>query len=165
MRCGRRVTRLLAGVGILTIGFASVAQAAGVDRKAYRAARESRVATAANARENPRSDLVALSFSQRSHVTRLLAAASSSLARENRILGSENKLIGQQNRIVRQLNSATRPVMIPFTPPINDGLRMANSTLMAILGRMCTYTGQEIKVENEELIVLAERDLLCKVEV
>ena len=27
------------------------------------------------------------------------------------------------------------------------------------------YTGQEIKVENEELIVLAERDLLCKVEV
>ena len=41
MRCGRRVTRLLAGVGILTIGFASVAQAAGVDRKAYRAARES----------------------------------------------------------------------------------------------------------------------------
>ena len=27
----------LAGVGILTIGFASVAQAAGVDRKAYRA--------------------------------------------------------------------------------------------------------------------------------
>jgi chaperonin GroES len=27
------------------------------------------------------------------------------------------------------------------------------------------YTGQEIKVENEELIVLHERDLLCKVEV
>ena len=27
------------------------------------------------------------------------------------------------------------------------------------------YTGQEIKVENEELIVLNERDLLCKVEV
>jgi chaperonin GroES len=27
------------------------------------------------------------------------------------------------------------------------------------------YTGQEIKVENEELIVLSERDLLCKVEV
>ena len=27
------------------------------------------------------------------------------------------------------------------------------------------YTGQEIKVENEELIVLAERDILCKVEV
>ena len=26
------------------------------------------------------------------------------------------------------------------------------------------YTGQEIKVENEELIVLSERDLLCKVE-
>jgi chaperonin GroES len=27
------------------------------------------------------------------------------------------------------------------------------------------YTGQEIKVENEEYIVLSERDLLCKVEV
>ena len=27
------------------------------------------------------------------------------------------------------------------------------------------YTGQEIKIENEELIVLSERDLLCKVEV
>ena len=27
------------------------------------------------------------------------------------------------------------------------------------------YTGQEIKVENEELIGLNERDLLCKVEV
>ena len=27
------------------------------------------------------------------------------------------------------------------------------------------YTGQEIKVENEELIVLSEKDILCKVEV
>jgi chaperonin GroES len=27
------------------------------------------------------------------------------------------------------------------------------------------YTGQEIKVENDELIVLSERDILCKVEV
>ena len=27
------------------------------------------------------------------------------------------------------------------------------------------YTGQEIKIENEELIVLRETDLLCKVEV
>jgi len=27
------------------------------------------------------------------------------------------------------------------------------------------YTGQEIKIENEELIVLSERDLLCKVQV
>ena len=27
------------------------------------------------------------------------------------------------------------------------------------------YTGQEIKVENEEYIVLSERDILCKVEV
>jgi chaperonin GroES len=27
------------------------------------------------------------------------------------------------------------------------------------------YTGQEIKIENEELIVLRETDLLCKVQV
>jgi chaperonin GroES len=27
------------------------------------------------------------------------------------------------------------------------------------------YTGQEIKVENEEYIVLSERDILCKVQV
>jgi chaperonin GroES len=27
------------------------------------------------------------------------------------------------------------------------------------------YTGQEIKVENEEYIVLTEKDILCKVEV
>jgi chaperonin GroES len=27
------------------------------------------------------------------------------------------------------------------------------------------YTGQEIKVENEEYIVLGERDILCKIEV
>lgn len=27
------------------------------------------------------------------------------------------------------------------------------------------YTGQEIKVENEELIVLSEKDILCKVQV
>ena len=27
------------------------------------------------------------------------------------------------------------------------------------------YTGQEIKIENEEYIVLSERDLLCKVEI
>ena len=27
------------------------------------------------------------------------------------------------------------------------------------------YTGQEVKVENEEYIVLSERDILCKVEV
>ncbi|HEY4684427.1 MAG TPA: co-chaperone GroES [Dehalococcoidia bacterium] len=27
------------------------------------------------------------------------------------------------------------------------------------------YTGQEIKVENEEYIVLSERDILCKVQI
>ena len=32
--------------------------------------------------------------------------------------------------------------------PINDGTRMANTTLMAILGRMAAYTGQEVTWEQ-----------------
>ena len=32
--------------------------------------------------------------------------------------------------------------------PINDGVRMAHSTLMAIMGRMAAYTGQEITWEQ-----------------
>jgi len=32
--------------------------------------------------------------------------------------------------------------------PINDGVRMAHSTLMAIMGRMAAYTGQEISWEQ-----------------
>ena len=32
--------------------------------------------------------------------------------------------------------------------PINDGVRMAHSTLMGIMGRMAAYTGQEISWEQ-----------------
>jgi myo-inositol 2-dehydrogenase / D-chiro-inositol 1-dehydrogenase len=32
--------------------------------------------------------------------------------------------------------------------PINDGVRMAHTTLMAMLGRMASYTGQEISWEQ-----------------
>jgi predicted dehydrogenase len=32
--------------------------------------------------------------------------------------------------------------------PINNGDYMTNSTLIAIMGRMCTYTGQDLKWEN-----------------
>jgi hypothetical protein len=32
--------------------------------------------------------------------------------------------------------------------PINDGVRMAHSTMMAIMGRMAAYTGQEITWEQ-----------------
>jgi len=144
MRCGRRVTRLLAGVGILTIGFASVAQAAGVDRKAYRTARESRVATAANARGNPRSDPVRLSSASPVNVTRLLKAASSGLALENRLLGAENRLIAQQNRIILRLNSVTRPLLIrrlvaeghSLQRSINLDLRLLESTENAVNNRL-----------------------------
>ena len=120
MRCGRRVTRLLAGVGILTIGFASVAQAAGVDRKAYRAVRESRVTTAGNAWSNQGSNFRGRGSdsggdqrsSQRSYVRKLLATASSTLAYENVLLGAENRLIAQQNRVIQQLNGVTNPFSI-----------------------------------------------------
>ena len=44
--------------------------------------------------------------------------------------------------------------------PINDGIRMAHSTLLAIMGRMAAYTGQEITWEqamnSKESIVPAE---------
>jgi myo-inositol 2-dehydrogenase/D-chiro-inositol 1-dehydrogenase len=46
--------------------------------------------------------------------------------------------------------------------PINDGVRMAHSTLLAIMGRMAAYTGQEITWEqalnSEEQIVPATPD-------
>jgi hypothetical protein len=32
--------------------------------------------------------------------------------------------------------------------PINDGVRMAHTTLMAVMGRMAAYTGQEITWEQ-----------------
>jgi myo-inositol 2-dehydrogenase / D-chiro-inositol 1-dehydrogenase len=32
--------------------------------------------------------------------------------------------------------------------PINDGVRMAHSTLLAIMGRMAAYSGQEITWEQ-----------------
>jgi hypothetical protein len=32
--------------------------------------------------------------------------------------------------------------------PINDGVRMAHSTLLAIMGRMAAYTGQEVTWEQ-----------------
>jgi predicted dehydrogenase len=44
--------------------------------------------------------------------------------------------------------------------PINDGIRMAHSTLLAIMGRMAAYTGQEITWEqamnSQETLVPSE---------
>jgi hypothetical protein len=46
--------------------------------------------------------------------------------------------------------------------PINDGVRMAHSTLMAIMGRMAGYTGQEISWEqaltSQEVLVPEKLD-------
>jgi hypothetical protein len=44
--------------------------------------------------------------------------------------------------------------------PINDAARMAHTTLMAMLGRMATYTGQEISWEqalNSQQRLMPER--------
>jgi hypothetical protein len=108
------VTRLLAGLGIVTIGFASVAQAAGTDRKAYRAAREGRVTNAEIGHATPkqRATSDSLSRSQLFYVARLLTAAQYSLNYEKGILNAENRLIATQNRVIRQLDVATNPNVI-----------------------------------------------------
>jgi hypothetical protein len=44
--------------------------------------------------------------------------------------------------------------------PINDGVRMAHTTLMAVMGRMAAYTGQEITWDqalNSQQQLLPER--------
>ena len=47
----------------------------------------------------------------------------------------------------------------------DDGKRIAMEVAVGDRVLYAKYTGQEIKIENEELIVLAERDILCKVQV
>lgn len=53
--------------------------------------------------------------------------------------------------------------------PINDGERMANSTMMAIMGRMAAYTGQQIKWEqalnSQQLLVPELNDWSDQVDV
>jgi chaperonin GroES len=47
----------------------------------------------------------------------------------------------------------------------DDGKRIAMEIKVGDRVLYAKYTGQEIKIENEELIVLSERDILCKVQV
>ena len=53
--------------------------------------------------------------------------------------------------------------------PINDGTRMAHTTLMGIMGRMAAYTGQEVTWEqalhSEEKLVPDELDWNTKIEI
>jgi len=53
--------------------------------------------------------------------------------------------------------------------PINDGERMCTSTLMAIMGRMAAYTGQEITwemaLQSQEKARAGETRLNMKLEV
>jgi hypothetical protein len=120
MMCVGRVSRLFGTLGILAIGFASVAQAAGVDRKAHRTARENRVLIAARERANAversagkalhnvsaRIDAASPGTLQQRYIQRLLSAEQFSLNYENGVIAAENRLITQQNRVIRQLNVA-----------------------------------------------------------
>ena len=47
----------------------------------------------------------------------------------------------------------------------DDGKRIAMEVALGDRVLYAKYTGQEIKIENEELIVLSEKDILCKVQV
>jgi predicted dehydrogenase len=50
--------------------------------------------------------------------------------------------------------------------PINNGIRMANSTMLAIMGRMAAYTGQEVTweqaINSQERLVPAQLDWKMK---
>jgi hypothetical protein len=123
MRCAGRVLRLFCTLGILAIGLASVAQAAGADRKAHRTARENRVLIAARERANAaerreaksvqrvsaRTDAESPVSVQLRYIQRLVSAEQFTLNYENGVIAAENRLITQQNRVVRQLNGAVNP--------------------------------------------------------
>jgi chaperonin GroES len=47
----------------------------------------------------------------------------------------------------------------------DDGKRIAMEIKVGDRVLYAKYTGQEVKIENEELIVLSEKDILCKVQV
>jgi hypothetical protein len=109
---------------MLAIGFASVAQAAGTDRKANREERNNRVRIAARERatanvESPgkvqkdsvRINAVQASFQQR-YIQRLVSAERFTLNYQNGVLAAENRLIKQQNSVIRQLNNAVNPNLI-----------------------------------------------------
>ena len=121
MTCAGRVVRLFCTLGVLAIGLASVAQAAGADRKAHRVARENRVLIAARERANAAERSAAKSVQKASArtdaaislprrlVQRLVSAEQFSLNYENGVIAAENRLITQQNRVIRQLNSTVNP--------------------------------------------------------
>ena len=47
----------------------------------------------------------------------------------------------------------------------DNGKRVAMEIAVGDRVLYAKYTGQEIKIDNEELIVLSEKDILCKVKV
>jgi hypothetical protein len=111
MTCAGSVARFCCTLGVFAIGFASVAQAAGVDRKAYRAARENRVeaAAASNVEKKMTAKADALSPPQQRYVLRLVSAAEYTLNYEHGVIAAENRLIATQNSVIRKLSNAVNP--------------------------------------------------------
>jgi hypothetical protein len=115
MTCAGRVVRLICLLGIVAIGLAPVAQAAGADRKAHRSARENRVLIAVRERANAVERSAVREISARPdaqaslqlrYIHRLVTGEQFSLNYENGVIAAENRLITQQNRVIRQLNVA-----------------------------------------------------------
>jgi hypothetical protein len=123
MTRARSMVRLLAMLGIFGLGLASVAQAAGIDRKAAQKERENRVRAAVRARsiadvrttrssashESSKISDQSLSGAQVQYVRRLVFATQNALSFEGGMIASENRLIRTQNRVIRQLNAAVNP--------------------------------------------------------
>ena len=126
MRCAGSVSRFFCALGILTIGFASAANAAGTDRKANRQERDNRVLIAARQRatanersaakvvqsDSPRINAVRQASLQTRYIQRLISAETYTLNYENGVLAAENRLIAKQNSVIRQLNVAVNPNLI-----------------------------------------------------
>ncbi|MBI4326872.1 MAG: Gfo/Idh/MocA family oxidoreductase [Chloroflexi bacterium] len=78
------------------------------------------------------------------------------------IAGKERWRYGGEKKDMYQVEHDELFASIRRGEPINDGVWMANSTLMAIMGRMAAYTGQEITWEmalnSEETLVPEKLD-------
>jgi hypothetical protein len=119
MRFVGSVVRFFSLLGIFCIGLASVAQAAGADRKAAREEREKRVLIAVKARStdsdkkvqktSPRVSAQSVSRSQQQYVQRLVSGAKYALNFDKGVLAAENRVIVSQNRTLRQLSVAVNP--------------------------------------------------------
>ena len=87
-----------------------------------------------------------------------MAKATDENSRDQR--AKDNPWQNQQNELFASIRSGK---------PINDGEWMAHSTLMAIMGRMAAYTGQEVTWEqalnSQEKLVPDQLDWKMKLDI